>query len=126
MNKARDYANNTYEWIDRIRTAQKNLECLDMDEADRKTIFRCLCAEYAEAVERRDHIEWTQRDSKRFSQEDIQIIQVFCKDKCPKTWQEEKLLITELAMKLYRSEKTVKKKAIELGFGKALDYWVNR
>lgn len=116
----------TMKWIDEIRSAMDGLDAVEMDEGHRKTVFRCLRSELVEAIERRDEQEQTERDGKRWTEEELQVLRDTLTGRVAKKWEEERMNVTEVALKLRRNEKVAKKKAIELGLGAAVDYWVNR
>lgn len=116
-----------YQWIDAILGAIGRVESMDFEnEADRKTIYRCLRAELSEAIERRDAYEYTRNDGKRWTEGDVETLRKFLTGKRPTTWEEERAIVEEASAILSRSLKPVKKKAVEIGLGKAVDYWINR
>ena len=116
----------TYEWAQQIRSTTEKIDGIEMDEIDRKTIYRCLSAELVEANARWNDLVATERDGRRWSEEDIDKLKNFLKGKRPKSWEEERNVVFGLAAHLRRSEKPCRKKAIELGLQHAVDYWVNR
>lgn len=112
-------------WIEDIRQAQRALDGIEMDERVRRTVARCLSAEFLEAVGRFEDLTMHQNDGKKWTVEDDEVIRVYLADKPrPPDWRTEgsdhwaarRVLAVELAFKLLRSEKGVEKRATALGF----------
>ena len=116
----------TTQWIGEIRDAMQAVDGLNMTEAHRQTIFRCLESALVDASARHDKYEETERDGKRWTDDEIKILREVLTGRVAKTWDAERLNVMEASLRLRRNERTTKKKAIELGLGRAVDYWSNR
>jgi hypothetical protein len=112
-------------WIQAIRTAQGALDDIEMDEGVRKTIARCLSAEFAEAVDRFEDLTMRENDGTKWTAEEDEIVRGYLAGKpLPPHWRvdnwehytQRRILAVELAAKVQRSEKGVEKRATALGF----------
>jgi hypothetical protein len=124
MPKNPEYEYSQMRWIEDIRRALAGLDAIEMDEGIRKTITRCLNAEFAEARDRFEDLSLRENDGKKWTENDDQIIREFLKEKAVPTsvhWNMDdytarRFLSVELGFKLLRSEKSVAKRARALGF----------
>ena len=124
MNRDCEYSQ--MRWLEDIRRALASLDAIDMDEGFRKTISRCLTAEFAEARDRLEDLELRANDGKKWTEKDDQIIRDFLKEKAAPTsshWNMDdytarRFLSVELGFKLSRSEKSVAKRCRALGISR--------
>lgn len=122
MTKGYEYSQ--MRWIEDIRRALAGIDAFEMDEGIRKTIVRCLNAEFAEARDRYEDISIRANDGKKWTDEEDQVIRDFLKLKAAPVSNEwniddytrRRFLSVELSFKLQRSEKSVAKRARALGF----------
>ena len=112
----------TFKWIEKIRNAMANLDAWEMDEQDRKTVFRCLQSELIESTERWGEQERTKNAGKKWQPEELQQLKTLLNGRIAKSWKEEQMNVTEAALVLRRTEKSIKIKAIEHGLGKAVEW----
>jgi len=119
--------NPTEKWIAELQQVLKKLDSLDVTERDRKTLRRA-CSEAMVEAEDRLQSEYEHRNSsKKWAESDIQILEASLREAGPcKSWEAEQILLRSLAQRLGRPEKFVKTKAIELGHGAKVDYWINK
>jgi hypothetical protein len=112
-------------WLQAIRKAQEELDNIEMDEGIRKTIARCLDAEFSEAVERFDDMTMRENDGKKWTAEEDEIVRAYLAQKpIPPHWRvdhaeyytQRRILAVELSSKVQRNEKSVEKRAVALGF----------
>lgn len=123
--KFREANVSTTKWIEQIRAAMDSLDTWDIPEQHRKTVRRCLTAEYVEAEERWDEAESTSRSGKKWTAEEELELDNLLTGVVATSWEEERVILARAGAVLKRPEKTVKKKAIERGFARAVDHWLN-
>ena len=124
MSKNPEYEYSQMRWLEDIRRALSGLDAIDMDEGFRKTISRCLNAEFSEARDRLEDLELRMNDGKKWNDEDDQVIRDFLKEKSAPAsahWSMDdylarRLLSVELGFRLRRSEKSIARRARALGF----------
>jgi hypothetical protein len=103
------------------------LDGLDISEKHRAILIRA-CAEAIVDAEDRNAFIFSHRNSgKKWDAQDITTLESVLADApiC-KTYGEERVVLKMLSERLGKADKIVKTKAIELGFGQKVDYWMNR
>ena len=115
----------TAKWMAAIRAAMAEVDGLTCDETVRSTISRCLMAELVAATERLDGYVSTENDGAKWEKSDLDDLRAVLTGRVAMSWSEERMNVTEAALRVRRSEKIVRKKAIELGLARAVDYWMN-
>ena len=117
----------TEKWIGELNDVLQQVTDLDVTERQRTTIRRALATALVHAEDELVS-EYEHRNSGTpWGKEDLQILEAGLKNEPDlMSWKEEQILLDMLAQRLGRPEKAIKKKAIELGWGKKVDYWVNR
>ena len=110
-------------WVEKIRLALGELDDMQLPEEHRATIRRCLEHEFHAAIDRHCDILFTQNSGSRWTDADTELIhEFFAGLEPPKGYREQSMRAHELALKLSRDEKTCSRKAIELGYGKLVNY----
>ncbi len=93
------------------------------DEEIRATVRRALSVElnkYRDIIEEEERYG---RQKKPWTKEDIKILKDTLTGLVAESWKHADVNIEMASRRLSRPEKSVKGKAIELGYGKAVDYW---
>lgn len=116
-------------WIEQVLEVMTHLEGMTefpIGERFRSTLRRA-CEEAIVSAEDRIEFDYEHRNSgERWSATDIKLLDDTLKKRQPcVSWKDEKILLEELTSKLGRPGKIIKKKAIELGHGRKVDYWIN-
>ena len=115
----------TAKWVENIRETLDSLDMWDIPEGHRKTVHRCLMSEYIEALDRWDEKEGTERSGKKWTEEEMDALKDVLDGKVASNWAEERVNVAMASAKVHRRDKTVKKKAIEMGLARAVDWWFN-
>jgi hypothetical protein len=117
----------TEKWIADLQDAMVVLDGLDIDERKRTTLRRA-CAEALVEAEERQEFDYEHRNSGNLWRlHDIELLEGTLRNAALcRSFSEEQLILGTLVQRLGRPTKTVKKKAIELGHGRKVDYWANR
>ena len=100
---------------------------MGVDERTRRTLRRACSEALVEAEDRLTEEYEHRNSSAKWNAEDIAVMNdvLSCAAPC-KSWAEESIILTQLGQRLGRPQKMIKKKAIELGHGNKVDYWVNQ
>ena len=117
----------TEKWIANLQAVMETLDDLEVTERQRTTI-RQACAQAIVSAEDGLQFDYEHRNSSnKWGQNDIGLLESTLKDAQPcLSWADEKTILESLVQRLGRPEKIIKKKAIELGHGRKVDYWANR
>ncbi len=103
------------------------LDSLELTERDRTTIRRACSAALVQSEDDLVSQYGTRNAGKPFSKADLEDFKRELEAVPPPTnWGEERAVLEMLSQRLGRSEKSIKKKAIELGYGVRVDYWINQ
>lgn len=117
----------TEKWIDQLRAALDYLNSDDIAEEHRKTLKRATETVLLDATEELEKHQSTANDGKPWKDAEIEVLRgVLEKAGMAKSWQEERDNVDTAAARLKRSAKAVKRKAVELGLGANVDYWLAR
>lgn len=116
----------TEKWIGEIQAVLSTLDDLDVTERHRKTLRRA-CEEALVEAEDRIHSEYEHRASgEKWTKDDLALLETTLTEaELCHSWAEEEMILTRLVQQLGRPKKIIKKKAIELGHGKKVDFWIN-
>lgn len=114
-------------WIANLQSVLSKLDDFAFNDRDRITIARA-CAEALVEAEDNIEFEYEHRNSaSKWSEADLKILRETLEEKGPcLSWDEEQIRLLELVKKIGRPKKIVKSKAIEMGLGHKVDYWVNK
>ena len=116
----------TEQWIADLRDALLLTDAIDITERQRKTLRRA-CAEALVEAEDRIQFDYEHRNSgSKWTETDLQLLEETLKEApiCS-SWGGEHIILETMVQRLGRTEKTIKKKAIELGYGRKVDYLMN-
>ena len=114
-------------WIQDLQAAISLIDAMDVDERQRRTLRRA-CAEAIVEAEDRLEFDYEHRNSgHKWTKQDLELLENELQEAKPcKSWAEEEITLGMLVQKLGRNKKSVKRKAIELGHGRKVDYWIHR
>ena len=95
-------------------------------EAFRGTLKKCLMSELEKNTSDLDERVRYERAGKPFNKTEIKVLTDFLESvNPPQSWREEAAILDEVSVKLRRKNKTVKDKAMTLGFALKVCYWAN-
>lgn len=115
----------TEKWIEQLRAALDYLNSDDISEAHRNPLKRATEAAILESTEEFEKHQNTANDGKRWSDAEIEVLRNVLENAGnPKSYNEEFHNLEVASLRLKRSPKIVKRKAVEIGLGKAVDYWL--
>jgi hypothetical protein len=112
--------------IDGLTAAREWAEIADIPAAHRHVIIRALESDREHSLDALADQERMERDGTRWAEADIEILMDTLEGRVANSWAEEKYHLAMAAERLHRSAAKVKRKAIELGLGQAVDYWLVR
>lgn len=117
----------TEKWIDQLRAALDYLNSDSIADEHRKALKRATETALLDATEELEKHQSTANDGKPWKDAEIEVLRgVLEKAGIAKNWQEERDNVDTAAARLKRSAKAVKRKAVELGLGANVDYWLAR
>jgi hypothetical protein len=112
--------------IDGLRAARDWAETAQIPPDHRHVVILSLESERERSLDALANQERTERDGHRWTDEDIQILTSTLGEKIATSWALETYHLEMASERLGRSPKAIKRKAIELNLGPAVDYWLNR
>lgn len=114
-------------WIENLQSVLSDLDSMAISERQRATIRRA-CSESLVDAEDRIEFDYEHRNSSsKWSSEEVRIVQATLEPLGPCLgWKEEQNILFQVARKVGRPAKVVKKKCIELGYASKVDYWMNK
>jgi hypothetical protein len=117
----------TEKWIDQLRATLDYLNSGDIAEEHRKTLMRATEAALLDATEELERHQSTENDGKQWKDAEIEALRgCLMEGGMAKNYQTADDNLATASARLKRSEKAVKRKAIELGLGAHVNYWLAR
>jgi hypothetical protein len=117
----------TEKWIAQIRDLMLALDGLEISERHRRTLRRVCASALVEAEDRHQFDDEHRNSGKPFTKEEmVDFVNTLNEASPAMTYGEEQIVLIMLAQRFGRDAKVVKKKAIELGHGNKVDYWLNK
>lgn len=117
---------NLEKYLSELKAANNWIEGADIDERTRRTIKRACKAEIERVADEIEEQTMLERQGMPWAKSDIAMLEDHLRGRIADDWTTERETVDTISLRLRRSRKSVKKKAIELGYTRAVDYWYNR
>jgi hypothetical protein len=117
---------NLEQYCEDLKAALNFIHGAEVDEHIRKTIRRALMSELDTKSDQLEQELRYERQGKPFTKSELDLLRAELEGKIADSYSHEKAILDALSVKLRRTQKAVKTKALAEGFQQAVDYWSNR